>query len=162
MKRLALAAAALALPLALTSSAQTGACPLTGITTTDVGVGTGLLQPTIMGLGFDSTLCELMMKFDAPTCCNVFVTQHWFGLGTNLVPGGIPLGPPFYPGSLLYLGAPLSIFGPSPGLTSSIAVPASPGLVGATFPVQAVLEFFTTIGFTYDYGMSQAMLLTFN
>ena len=42
----------LAAPFAAVAGAQ---CPINGITTTDVGTGTGFLAPSALNLGFDST-----------------------------------------------------------------------------------------------------------
>ena len=76
------------------------------------------------------------------------------------MPNPTRLGPPFLPDSLLLI-KPFRVFGPIQGSTSSIAVPPSPSLIGKTFALQAVPVFFTTIGLGKDFGITQAVEVTF-
>ena len=158
MRKLLTTLLLLAVPLAVAADAQ---CPINGITTTDVGTGTGFLAPSVLNLGFDSATCELLVFIDAPSCCNTFLASHFVGIGSLLLPAPVPLRGPFLPGSELLI-LPNFIFGPSAGATSTIPVPPSPTLIGQTFVGQAVPVFFTTIGFSTDLAVTQAVQFTFN
>jgi hypothetical protein len=146
---------------AAASTASAQSCVVTGVSTSDYGAGTGFLQPSGLYYGFDPSICSLVWKLDAPTCCNVFVAQHWIVIGNAVDPVGLPLGGPFYPGSVWHVGAPLFALGPIPSTTGQVQLPPDPALIGLSLPTQAVLDFFTTIGMTHDFGMSQGVELKF-
>ena len=161
MKRLVLALSLLALPMTGHAGDADGPCIFSGITTTDFGSGSGFLAPSLAVYGFDSTTCSLVWKIDAPTCCNVLVTANFLAVGSSVDPIGVPLGPPFYSGSSFHLGGLGFILGPFTGYTGGVLLPSDPALIGLALPVQGIVEFFTTIGFTYDYGVTQGTLITF-
>ena len=158
MKRILLALA-LAGSFALPASAQ-GACTFGSLATGDFGLGSGFLVPSTITYGLDTTNCALEWKVDAPACCNVFVTQHFLAIGSQVDPVGIPLGSPFLPGTNLHIGPAISLVGAFPGVTGAVGLPADPSLIGVTIPTQAAVEFFTTIGLTLDYGLTQGVTLT--
>jgi len=148
----------LAATLAASASAQ---CVVSGVTTTDFGAGSGFLAPAALFVGADTASCSLEWKLDAPTCCNTFVSQHFLVFGTAVDPVGLPLGAPFYAGSNWHIGAPLVALGPFPGTTGSAPIPPDPAFVGLALSSQAVLDYFTTIGLTHDFGVSQGVLVQF-
>ena len=157
-----ISAFALALALAFPTAHAAGggtACPFSGLQQVDVGVGTGFLQPSQLQLALDAATCAVTVDVDAPVCCNVLVTQHFLVLGGSVDPVGTPLGAPFLSGSLLHVAPILQVFA-APGVQSSVALPANPALIGVPLPLQAGVEFFTTIGLTFDYGVTQAAVVT--
>ncbi len=159
MKRLVLALSLLALPLTGHAADGDGPCIFSGITTSDFGSGSGFLQPSVITYGFDPTNCSLAWKIDAPTCCNVLVTANFLAVGSAPDPVGVPLGPPFYAGSVFHITSLSFLLGPFTGIGGTIGLPADPTLIGLPLPVQGVVEFFTTIGGGFDYGVTQGTVL---
>jgi hypothetical protein len=146
--------------LALASGARAQGCPITGISTTDVGVGTGVYAPSHLSLAWDASTCSLQVNTDAFTCCNVLVTQHFVLFGDQLLASPASLGRPFLPGSQLFVRGRV-VFGGLPGTSSSFAVPSDPALIGRTFVVQAAPFFFTTVNGARDFGVTQAVVFSF-
>jgi hypothetical protein len=144
----------------LAPPADAQGCPIAGITTLDVGTGTGFLAPAELALAFDAATCTVQVQIDAPACCNTFLSQHLVALGNALSPNPISLRGIFLPGSEAHL-VPIQLLGPFGGGASSIAVPPNPALVGQSFVLQGVPVFFTTIGFDFDFGVTQAVVLSF-
>ena len=140
--------------------AAQGTCPIQGIKTSDTGTGSGVYSPSELVVSWNASTCSVDLQIQTVTCCNVYLTRHFVGVGKGLLPNPSELGAPFLPGSFLRI-KPFHVFGPLPGSTSSIPVPASPGLVGATFAMQAVPVFFTTIGQYKDFATTQAVEVTF-
>lgn len=160
MIRRVLALASVAVLLGATPTSAQG-CVVSGIQTSDFGGGSGFLAPASLGFGFDPGSCTLEWKLDAPTCCNVLVQQHFLAIGNLADPFGLPLGPPFYSGSVWHIGVPQFALGPFTGVTGSVPLPSDPSLIGLALPTQAILDYLTTIGLTHDFGMSQGVLVTF-
>ncbi|MEM7308994.1 MAG: hypothetical protein AAF682_20085 [Planctomycetota bacterium] len=159
MKRMLLALAFASLAALPARSGVGGGCLFSDLSTADFGAGSGLLQPSVIGFGLNPSACTLEWKIDAPTCCNVLVSQHFLVVGTAQDPVGVKLGPPFFAGSALHVGTPAFVLGPFAGQTGGVPLPPDPALVGNPLPVQGVVEFFTTIGLTVEYGMTQGVLL---
>lgn len=145
---------ALVLPFAAGASAQ--ACPYTSVTTADIGVGVGFLQPPTLTLSLDAGACELVVEVSAPSCCNTYPTHHVVAFGRSVLFTPAPLGPPFLPGSEIFF-FPESIGPLEPGLTSRVPIPTTASLAGMAIFAQAAPVFFTTIGFTYDLGVTQTV-----
>jgi hypothetical protein len=161
MNRLAipifLAIAAVAAPRAASRAAGL----ITGIQTTDYGTGSGWIQPMAAAYGWDDPNSSLVVKVQAMSCCNTYYQGFYFIFGSQLLPTPFDLpSPPFWGGSNLYF-LPDNALGFFSGNTTSIPIPQVPWLVGATFQVQCLGQWFTTIGFTTNYGMSQGTSLTF-
>lgn len=144
----------------LAGLAEAQNCPISGIATTDVGQGTGFLLPSHLNLSWDSSTCSLQVQVDAASCCNTYAIQHFVLFGDGLLPAPIPLNGAFLTGSDL-LVRPQYLFGPFSGLSSTHPVPPDPALVGLTFAAQAAPVYFTTIGFTRDLAVTQAVVFTF-
>lgn len=159
MLSIRLAAVLLALG-ALPSFAQAQGCPFTSIATSDFGIGTGFLAAPFLKVDLDAANCSLPMSTTAPACCNTFFTEQFLAVGVGTFPSGLPLPEPlFMPGSLLYVD-PFDILGPHPPGDFIVPLPPVPGLIGVPIHVQAIPVFFTTIGFTTEFGVSQAVTFT--
>lgn len=146
--------------LGLVSGARAQGCSITGITTSDVGVGAGVYSPSQLILSWDAATCSLQVDIDTLTCCNVYLTQHFVLFGDGLLSAPVALGRPFLTGSELRVQK-RHLSGALPGRSSSFAVPPDPTLVGQTFAVQAAPFFFTTVNGSRDFGMTQAVVFTF-
>ena len=107
-------------------------CPISGIATTSLGGGTGVYEPSTLSLAWNAVSCSLDVEIQSFTCCNVYLTQHFLGIAPDFLPTPMPLRGKFLPGSSLYIN-PMQFLGPFVGLTSSIAVPPDPALVGNFF-----------------------------
>lgn len=136
-------------------------CPVNGFSTSDYGTGSGFIAPMQAFYGFDGANCEVDIKIQAASCCNTYFVEFYLMYGENPLAPGFPLPePPFWTGSELLI-LPDAIEGPFSGNTGDVAIPNNPLLPGMTFYLQALGVWFTTIGFSYDYGVSQGTKLTF-
>lgn len=145
------------------SAAQIGpACPCSGITTIDYGQGSGFIGPMVAHYGFDAANCAIDIKIETPSCCNTYFTSFYLMVGSApLPPGAFPLpSPPFWDGSDLLI-IPDDVVGPFSGNTASVMIPPNPQLPGMTFYLQDLGVYFTTIGLSTNYGVSQGTAITF-
>jgi hypothetical protein len=152
----------LAAPLAASASAQGTVCPISGISTLSYGAGCGYFDEPKLSLGFDTADCALELKITALQCCNTFITEHFlvYGLASPLPVAFELPAPPWFSGCFLYF-IPIDAIGPFQGTSSKIKIPADPNFVGQSFELQAVPVYFTTIGMTIDFGITQAIHMTF-
>lgn len=158
MRGLAAGVVALAI-LFVSGSAGAQVCTFTGVITEDFGSGCGFLAPPKLTISFTPGDCTLDFDIDAPTCCNTFVTSHWLLIGSRL-PSPVGLNsPPFLTGCQLWV-SPFLIIGPLPGTSTSILLPPILPITPITVDIQAVPVYFTTIGFTTDFGITQGVDLT--
>jgi hypothetical protein len=135
--------------------------PITGIQTADYGFGSGWVQPMAASYGWDQISGSLIVKVTSFSCCNTFFQGFYLMYGQNPAPPPIALPtPPFWDGSFLFIIPDVAV-GLYSGNSASIPVPPDPLLVGQTFELQALGQWFTTINFSTDYGVSQATSLTF-
>lgn len=154
----ALAAALLSL---FTTNADAQVCPYTTITTTDIGEGVGFLAPPVLTLGLDVGNCRLTVDVTAPACCNTFPSHHLTAFGRSVFFVPVQLGSPFLPGSELFF-FPEFITPLTPGLSSTVPFPTTVSLIGQSIFAQSVPVFFTTIGMTYDLGVTQTVNFVLN
>ncbi|MFN0207355.1 MAG: hypothetical protein ACKVS6_13705 [Planctomycetota bacterium] len=160
------AMAAVAAFAAPESSAQVGpvpVCSISGFTTIDYGQGSGFIGPMVAHYSFNAADCAIDIKIEAPSCCNTYFQGFYLMFGTTpLPPGAFPLpSPPFWSGSDLLI-IPDDAIGLFPGNTGSVMIPPNPQLPGMTFYLQNLGVYFTTIGFSTDYGVSQGTAITFS
>jgi hypothetical protein len=150
--------------LALAPAAAVAQGPISGIQTIDFGTGCGFGNtPIVAFYGFDALNSNLEVKVTAnPGCCNTFFQGIYLMYGQNpLPPSPLTLpNPPFFLGCNLYI-IPDVADGMHPGMKATIPVPPNPILIGQTFDVQVLGQWFTTIGFTLDFGVSQATSIMF-
>jgi hypothetical protein len=135
--------------------------PISGIATSDFGAGSGWIQPMSATYGFDVATQSLVIKTQAFSCCNTFYQGFYLMYGSQPLspPFALP-SPPFWSGSDLWI-LPDNATGFFSGTSGSVAIPPVPSLVGSTFFLQCLGQWFTTIGFSTDYGVSQATQITF-
>lgn len=143
---------AAALVLTGTLEAQ---CPFSSVDTTDIGTGVGFLTPPTLSLSVDATTCTLGVDVAATGCCNTFPAGQFLAVGQNVYFTPIQLPPPFYAGSEIFF-VPISIFGPL-SLSADIALPNDASLAGQYFFAQSAVAYFTTIGMTIDWGVTQTV-----
>ncbi len=135
-------------------------CPISGLATESVGVGTGGQGPSTLVMTIDPSSCVVLVTIDAVQCCNTILVRHFLGLADSLLETPLPLGDRFLPGSMLWIW-PQFVVGPLPGSTSEHAVPPDPALVGRHFAAQAVPVFFTTVNGGLDLGTTQGVRAQF-
>lgn len=162
MTKLLLRAAVVAAILSPLPFAQGPGHPISGIQTSDYGTGSGFLQPMVASYGWNGATGSLEIKIQAFSCCNTYYQGFYllYGQAPPMPPAFSLPSPPFFAGSLLY-ALPDAITNYLPGNAASLPIPANPVLVGQTFYVQVIGEWFTTIGFTTDFGISQGTKVTF-
>ncbi|HGY90823.1 MAG TPA: hypothetical protein ENK43_06605 [Planctomycetes bacterium] len=143
-----------ALVLFLTSFAPSQ-CFIGGVNFTNYGQGcTPFFSPPQISGQFDPASCTLTFSLtSSPSCCNTYLVERFFVFG--LFQAAQPL--PFLgPGCVSYTSADLIVVQPnSAGGDLSVLLP--PSAIGITFYAQGANHFFTTIGFTHDYELSQGL-----
>lgn len=113
-------------------------------------------QDAILSAGFNSSTCTLDVKLSvSQTCCNTFPSGQILLIGTAPIIPGINIAP-LLPSCELSV-IPLVQLPTSVGSGWSFFIPPVP--VAATFYLQGVNTYFTTIGFTTDYQSSNALKL---
>ena len=157
MRLASFAVAVIALLLGTTSvSAQ---CPDIDVSTYGAGCSVFFTPPELSGAG-DSSACTLDLTLTVPpACCNVFAVGRILIVGVTPTSLPIPeLGPTC---NLLVeplIFVPLSI---EPE-TITFSIPSSLSLVGVSVFTQGAVEYFTTIGFTTDFTLTNGMRIDFN
>jgi hypothetical protein len=164
MRPLLATGAAAALSLALLATDGAAQCPAAGVTAVGFGTGTGVCSSATLQASFDAGACTLGFGYaqDSFWCGNTFLTQHLLIVGLQPLPGGVPVGDPFLPGSRLYV-LPLTVLGPFPGAASSFSLDGAPALSGVTIQVQTAPTWITTVSLPIEpqTGLSSALTLTF-
>lgn len=146
-----------------TAAAQCG--NVSAVSFTPYGQGCSVVTPaapTLTGV-YDPNACTVTLTLSAPpTCCNVFLQTQVLAIG--LAPANLAI-PGLNPGCNLLLD-PAQIFlvqqGPPPGGgTFSVTIPPGSTLAGLTVYAQGMNVYFTTIGFTTDFELSQGLQVDF-
>jgi hypothetical protein len=161
MNRLVIAFAFIAGAVAAPRAMPRFGGPISGIQTSDYGTGSGWIQPMTATYSWDDPSNSLIVKTQAFSCCNTYYQGFYLLYGHQALPSPFPLmTPPFWDGSNLYI-LPDDAIGFFTGSVATIPIPPDPLLVGVEFHLQCLGQWFTTIGFSTDYGMSQATKLMF-
>ena len=152
------------LALSLFTADAAAQCPTAGIGTTAYGTGVGVCSNAILRADFDDGDCSLAFSYEPDPfwCGNTCLTQHLLIVGVASIPGGVPVGDPFLPGSRLYV-LPLAVFGPFPGRVSEFTLSGAPALTCITSEFQTAPTWITTVSFPIEpeTGLSSALSLTF-
>ncbi len=145
---------ACALAFFLTSPA-TSQCFIGGVNFTNYGQGcTPFFSPPQISGQFDPASCTLTFSLtNSPSCCNTYLVERFFVFGLQQAAQPLPfLGPNCFS----WTSADLIVV-QSNSAGGDLAVLLPPGAVGLTFYAQGANHFFTTIGFTHDYELSQGL-----
>ncbi len=137
------------------SSGAASQCFIGGVNFTNYGQGCTpfFTAPQISGQ-FDAASCTLTFSLtSSPSCCNTYLVERFFVFGVLQAAQPLPfLGP----GCFSWTSADLIVAQPS-SAGGDLAVLLPPAAVGLTFYAQGANHFFTTIGFTHDYELSQGL-----
>jgi hypothetical protein len=143
------------LVMALLSAPIAAQCSkLAGVSYVPYGSGcTALFQTPALTGAYDPVACTVSFTLThSPSCCNTYLWKRVLAFGSS--PAQIPI--PFLTCDLLVVPDVILEFTPTGSDTFVFPIPNVP-LAGLTLYLQGANVFFTTIGFTYDYEVSNGL-----
>lgn len=134
-------------------------CTVNGINFTSYGSGCNAVfgvVPSLVG-SFDAANCSLTLTInDFPGCCNTYLVQRSLAFG--LLPTNTPL-PWIAPGCTLFVQPDLLYTFPS-SAGNTFTFPIPPGLPALTVYAQGADQYFTTIGLTTDFALTNGLAIS--
>lgn len=145
------------LPLLL-PAALAAQCPNLTLTVSNYGAGCTTVSPTAPALGasLNTSTCVLAATINGfPGCCNTYRIGNLLVLGDQAA--AVPV-PQFGPSCTLLNSAVVVLFQPADqGTTFNLSLP--PGLPPVTLYAQGASLYFTTIGLSYDWALTDGSQL---
>jgi hypothetical protein len=127
---------------------------LAGVAFTPYGAGCSALSQTpVLGGSYDPVACAVSFTLThSPSCCNTYLNRRVLAFG--VAPVQVPI--PFLTCDLLVTPDVILEILPTGSDTFVFPLPNAP-LAGLTLYLQGANVFFTTIGFSYDYEVSNGL-----
>lgn len=147
------------LALAMSVSCAVAQCPFQTVAVQTYGQGCNAVFAALPTLTFalDASACQLTANVSSfPGCCNTFRVGSLLALGDQ--PVNVPL-PQFGPGCTLLASPAILLFVPNAAGTS-FALNLPPALPPLTFHGQGGVLYFTTIGLSYDFALTEGAQVT--
>lgn len=147
------------LPMMLTAPLAMAQCPFASVSTQSYGQGCNPVfgtNPTL-SVTLDAANCRVQVAVNAfPGCCNTFLRTYLLAIGFQQV--SIPV-PQIGPGCTLLVQPTALLIQPSAGgATFSLGLP--PILPPLGFVAQGAAHYFTTIGFSDDFALTDGAQVT--
>lgn len=145
--------------VAALAGAATAQCTVNGVTFTSYGVGCATVfgnAPSLSG-AFNASACTVTYTVnDFSGCCNTFLQVRFLVFGVQQISQALPwIGP----GCNLLVTPDVIIQAPaSAGNQFTFTLP--PGIPPLTVHAQAADQYFTTIGFTTDFQVTNGLTTT--
>jgi hypothetical protein len=134
-------------------------CPDVDASAYGEGCSPVFTPPTLSGSG-DSTACTVSVTLDMPPgCCNTFAVGRLLIVG--VLPADLPF-PELGPNCTLLVEPLIILSLPNEPETLTFNLPSGLPLAGVSVYTQGVVEYFTTIGLTTEFALSNGMRLDFN
>ncbi|MFY9341420.1 MAG: hypothetical protein WAT39_02945 [Planctomycetota bacterium] len=141
-------------------AAVTAQCPFAGVAQQANGLGCNPVfgSPPTVAVALDTVNCLLNVTVAAfPGCCNTFLVGRMLVLGDQ--PAAVPL-PWIGPGCTLFANPVILLYQPTAaGATFVLTLPTA-ALPPLTFWLQGGAHYFTTIGLTHDFALSNGSQIT--
>jgi hypothetical protein len=146
-------------PLLLTSSLALAQCPFTSVSTQSYGQGCNPVFATnpTLAVALDAASCRVQLTVNAfPGCCNTFLRTYLLAIGFQQA--SIPV-PQIGPGCTVLVQPTALLIQPSTaGATFSLGLPPIVPPLG--FVAQGAAHYFTTIGFSDDFALTDGAQVT--
>jgi hypothetical protein len=130
---------------------------LAGVAFTPYGTGcTALFQAPVVSGSYDAAACTISFTLThSPSCCNTYLFRR------ILIFGGAPVQVPipFLSCDLLVVPETIMEFLPTGSDVFTLPIPNVP-LAGLTLYLQGANVFFTTIGLSYDFEVSNGLQIS--
>lgn len=152
-------ASMLTLAILTLSAAGHAQCTVNGINFTSYGAGCNAVfgvVPSLVG-SFDAANCALTLTInDFPGCCNTYLVQRSLAFG--FLPANTPL-PWIAPGCTL-LAQPDLLYSFPSSAGNTFTFPLPPGLPALTIFAQGADQYFTTIGLSTDFALTNGLAIS--